>query len=766
YGMWPETREDALRLEQLGWHEPQWPRMRVGAASPSMAVPYHQSCADDQHAPTGWELDMSTAHEYVMAEEADASITLSFDAPLQVGYVLSDTNALSIAHEVHEVESLLSLFKVEDDDIIPPQTRSPGCIRFALSCVLVGMRSTTVPKEHPTHGLTSNKDAQVYELAEEEPDSDYDTISLGSEASWLHVPHMHSLRSTASMVNRVRSASISRTTSQISLKDDQGKQEGMQVVSEESPWTLSGDESGDLNSELNSALLELEKQFYIDHDLIHISRHAIGFGAFATIFKGTLLPQKLESRLHTVTEPLQRHPHVNTQLSLLDLILFCRQISDGMNYLSSRGFIHRLLNAQSILLTSDMNVKIGTFTHCIRSSADVYNETDDKYPLFAAHSAPEVLNSMQFSTKSDVILSSLKEESNSFVVEKLLSLSEKNVGATVILDVKRRSFEDTILKEVIMDAEGDVPVFRKGTLASIYDTKSPGHDGAVVISLFKDNKACPLIAATQCCLLTPAPIFVISEERGTISYACGGRLERDVSTERLLTIISASIAVELVCEDEPIRAQSLMDPATMKQLASNLRILPHSFATLSSGKLWYTCRYKETHMQLHQGFPRKLFLPDCDDDAPVAPVDTDVLDFIENSDMRGLELLQTNPSMRCYVVERCGVRLGGYFAHFDSDRSAMVLHHPFIISRYLLDGTFAAFVSHQCAAHNYNYDRVEFYLPPQLIEPFGAVISLANAQHDGTMRDPFAAACGAIGFSCSMADLRRVYDHYDAIMPA
>lgn len=49
-------------------------------------------------------------------------------------------------------------------------------------------------------------------------------------------------------------------------------------------------------------------------------------------------------------------------------------------------------------------------------------------------------------------------------------------------------------------------------------------------------------------LLTPAPIFVISEERGTISYACGGRLERDVSTERLLTIISASIAVELVCE--------------------------------------------------------------------------------------------------------------------------------------------------------------------------------------------------------------------------
>lgn len=154
-------------------------------------------------------------------------------------------------------------------------------------------------------------------------------------------------------------------------------------------------------------------------------------------------------------------------------------------------------------------------------------------------------------------------------------------------------------------------------------------------------------------------------------------------------------------------------------------------------------------------------LPNCDDEIPVAPVDADVLDFIEKSAMRDLQLLQASPSMRCWVVEYCGVRLGGYFVHFDSDRSTMVLHHPFIPSDYLLDGTFLAFLSYQCAAHSYHYDRVEFYFPPHLIEAFEALISLANAQRDDRMCDPFAEESGNIGFSCSMTDLRRVYEDYD-----
>lgn len=185
------------------------------------------------------------------------------------------------------------------------------------------------------------------------------------------------------------------------------------------------------------------------------------------------------------------------------------------------------------------------------------------------------------------------------IVGELVALSEQNVGATIILDVKRRSFEDTVLNEIIMDAEGlgffgrtsliasiikdegksvvrsvrsgDARVFQKGILGNIYDTKSPGHDGAVVISVFKDGKVCVHLPATQCwlpidgrrkdrkegtrhgsaktlSLLTRAPIFVISEERGTVSYAFGGRLERDVSVERLKRIVRASVMQELVRE--------------------------------------------------------------------------------------------------------------------------------------------------------------------------------------------------------------------------
>lgn len=49
-----------------------------------------------------------------------------------------------------------------------------------------------------------------------------------------------------------------------------------------------------------------------------------------------------------------------------------------------------------------MCVKIGTFTQCIRLSAEVYTEPDEKLPLAAAYSAPEVVACLQFSTKSDV----------------------------------------------------------------------------------------------------------------------------------------------------------------------------------------------------------------------------------------------------------------------------------------------------------------------------------------------------------------------------
>lgn len=151
------------------------------------------------------------------------------------------------------------------------------------------------------------------------------------------------------------------------------------------------------------------------------------------------------------------------------------------------------------------------------------------------------------------------------VVDALLTISKNHVGGTIIVDVKSRSGEDTVLNELLVDADGDARVLNDDTIEEILDTKKPGHDGAIVIRLYKDGKMYPHIAASQCWfpvdnrrrdrkegtrhgsanLLTEAPIFVSSEERGTISYAIDGQLQRDVSEYRLLSILLLIASQEL-----------------------------------------------------------------------------------------------------------------------------------------------------------------------------------------------------------------------------
>lgn len=123
---------DMLRSEEPGWHQPPWPQALAATVSPPNPVPKHQAYTHEQHSLAAWELDMSTAHEYVMAAEG-VPTTMSFDATLHVGYMLSDSSAPALAQVVQEIESLLSLFKLDDDDVIPPpQTRSSSHKRFAV----------------------------------------------------------------------------------------------------------------------------------------------------------------------------------------------------------------------------------------------------------------------------------------------------------------------------------------------------------------------------------------------------------------------------------------------------------------------------------------------------------------------------------------------------------------------------------------------------------------------------------------------------------
>lgn len=166
YGHW---REDTLRRDQPGPDQPQWPPALPATANPPMPVPGYQTY-DEQNGLTEWELALRTAHEFVMTQQnsvGTAPITLPSSATLHVGYMRSDTNMLSVIREVQEVESLLSVFKLDDDDIRPPQTRSLNHQRFAVTWYFLdGRQCTPLTKDPRTHGQAQNNDAQVYELAQ------------------------------------------------------------------------------------------------------------------------------------------------------------------------------------------------------------------------------------------------------------------------------------------------------------------------------------------------------------------------------------------------------------------------------------------------------------------------------------------------------------------------------------------------------------------------------------------------------------------------
>lgn len=91
-------------------------------------------------------------------------------------------------------------------------------------------------------------------------------------------------------------------------------------------------------------------------------------------------------------------PELPTQL-----LQFCREIADGMRYLSNKDFIHRDLAARNILLDSDLRCKIADFG----LSRDLGEEESEYYVTSGRNipvriTDPEVLFYGKYSSKSDV----------------------------------------------------------------------------------------------------------------------------------------------------------------------------------------------------------------------------------------------------------------------------------------------------------------------------------------------------------------------------
>jgi diadenylate cyclase len=128
-------------------------------------------------------------------------------------------------------------------------------------------------------------------------------------------------------------------------------------------------------------------------------------------------------------------------------------------------------------------------------------------------------------------------------------LSKKKIGALIVIEreINLKSFIDTGTK---LDAETSSEL-----LISIFNTKSPLHDGAIII---REGR----IAAAGCVLPlsqkedmdkrygmrhraamgiseeTDALTIIVSEERKSISLAIGGKITPDIEGETLLEILS------------------------------------------------------------------------------------------------------------------------------------------------------------------------------------------------------------------------------------
>lgn len=159
---------------------------------------------------------------------------------------------------------------------------------------------------------------------------------------------------------------------------------------------------------------------------------------------------------------------------------------------------------------------------------------------------PELRRGLEKLGQTRIFSSSEVHASNiliSNLVEASVFMAENKIGALIVLH------QDVLLNEY---AETGVQIngkVSKELLLNIFFPKSPLHDGAVIIKGEKIIAAACVLphsykmndhalgtrhkAAIGLAENTDAHIIVVSEERGTISYAHNGRLEKNITPEKL-----------------------------------------------------------------------------------------------------------------------------------------------------------------------------------------------------------------------------------------
>ncbi len=136
------------------------------------------------------------------------------------------------------------------------------------------------------------------------------------------------------------------------------------------------------------------------------------------------------------------------------------------------------------------------------------------------------------------------------LVRAVVSLASRRIGALIVLE-RRTGLREFIESGVAVDA---VP--SKQLLESIFQSGSPLHDGAVIVSRGRIAAAGSLLpltvnpdvsralgtrhrAALGLSEASDAVVLVVSEETGVVSLAVGGTLDRDLDAARLRTRLAA-----------------------------------------------------------------------------------------------------------------------------------------------------------------------------------------------------------------------------------
>ena len=141
------------------------------------------------------------------------------------------------------------------------------------------------------------------------------------------------------------------------------------------------------------------------------------------------------------------------------------------------------------------------------------------------------------------------------VVKAVTKLAEKKIGALIVFE-REISLKDYLEGAVLLDAK-----VSEELLISIFNPKSPLHDGAVVISggkIVAAGVVLPLstnpdiakdlgtrhragIGITE---VSDAVAVIVSEERGEISLAVGGKISRDITPATLRKMLSQLLGFE------------------------------------------------------------------------------------------------------------------------------------------------------------------------------------------------------------------------------